>query len=90
MATVIGFTRPMGEFCKFFANGAEVSRVVNLSKCTDFWPKGTNSECLIYVGRQIEYSCCYTEFCNKLYITSVWCEEGCMYQQELNYDELTR
>ena len=86
--TVISFTKPMTNFKSFFANGEEVMQNVNMSECTDFYAKGINSETLIYNGRQIIYSCCYTSVYNKFYITSVWSESGCEYEYNINYDEL--
>lgn len=90
MTMIISLTNPMSEFKKFFENGEDVENSVDLSACTDFWAKGTNSECLIYNGRQIVFSCCYTEAYKKLFITSVWCKSGCAYQYELDYDKLEK
>lgn len=84
--TVITFTKPMVDFSKFFANGAEIEKKIDLTQCTEFWPKGTNSEALIYSGRQIVFSCCYTEYKRKMYITSVWAKSGCVYEYDINYN----
>lgn len=51
MTMIISLTNPMSEFKKFFENGEDVENSVDLSACTDFWAKGTNSECVIYSGR---------------------------------------
>lgn len=88
--TVITFTKPIAEFNTFFANGEDVSKAVDLYTCTDFWAKGTNSETLIYSGRKIVYSCCYSSFYDKLFITSVWSENGCEYEYKINYDDLEK
>lgn len=90
MTTIITFTKPMSEFNSLFANGSEIARNVDLTTCTEFWAKGTNSELLIYSGRQILYSCCYTEAYGNLYITSVWGKNGCEYNKPLDYDEIEK
>ena len=89
--TVISYTRPMSEFQTFFANGTEaLEKVPAMKDCTDFWPKGTNAELLIYNDRQIVYSCCYTEAYGMLFITSVWGKNGCEYEYRLDYDAIEK
>jgi hypothetical protein len=90
MTTVITFTKPMGEFSLFFANGAHVSNVCGFSGCTEFWPKGNNSECLIYKDNQIVFSCCYSTAYNLNFITSVWTKDGCKFDHPINFEEAER
>lgn len=83
--TIISLASPMVEFSKFFANGSNVAQKIDLSQCTEFQAKGTNSETLIYSDRQIVFSCCYTKYKRKMYITSVWAKSGCVYEYDIDY-----
>ncbi len=88
--TVITLTRPMQDFERIFANGQKVASSIDISDCTEFWPKGTNSECLIYAGRKIKYSCCYAWAYGVYVITSVWGESGCVYDEPIDYNRLEK
>lgn len=90
MVKIYSITKPISEFNAYFANGIDVSKYINLSDCTDFYPKGINSETLIYSDGKIIYSCCYTSAYGKYYITSVWSQQGCEYEYKVDYNKLER
>jgi len=84
--TVISLSSEIKDFKNDFEHYEKIKRVIDFTKLTDF-RIFSNVEVLMYDGRRIEFSCCYTEYKGKKYITSIYNRESVLiYNYNINYD----
>jgi len=86
--TIISLSNKIQDFSKDFKNHKDVIKAINIDECTDYRLRGSNAEMLIYNGRQIIYSCCYSEYKNKKYITHIYNRQSeLVYKYDIDYSK---
>lgn len=66
--------------------GLGIIQALKLDEVPAFTYHDNGQTILIYDGRQLIYSCNYTEYCNVKFITSAYNKDGLYYSYELDYD----
>lgn len=87
MITIISLSSKIDNFKKDFKNYKEVEKAINIKACTDYRIIN-NLEVLIYNDRTIQYSCCYSGYKNKKYITHIYNRNAeLVYQYDIDYSK---
>jgi hypothetical protein len=69
--------------------GMGIIQALKLDEIPDFTFHNNGQELLIYDGRQLIYSCNYTEYCNVKIIISAYNKDGLYYSYEIDYNSKT-
>lgn len=86
MLTVISLSSKTNKLKEDFSNYKDFESLLDLKNCTHY-TLPQEGELSIYSNRSLLYSCCYTEYKNKKFVTKIYSKKGILYNYELNYDD---